>query len=183
MSNFQRANCVTETGQTIPLRLTQARDDDGQPMAAAASAGKFGLSVGGWGTGGMKIVGEAANANTKTDDMLIEVALPQNYEAGTDLTFAIVARVDTPLNTTATIDVEAYLSDTNGGVGSDLCSTAGQACNSATWATYTFTIAGATLAPGRTVEVYIRGVANDGGGTTNGKIEIGRVYYTTSTRM
>lgn len=183
MAAFKRSDAKLETAQEIGVPLTALRDDDGQPMAAAASAGKFGLSAGGWGTGGMTVLGELANANTKTDDALLELVLPQNYEAGTDLTFKIVARVGAALNTTATLDVEAYLSDTNGGVGSDLCSTAAQACNSATWATYSFTIDGATLAPGRTLEVYLHGVANDSGGTTNNGIQIGRIYYTTSTRM
>lgn len=183
MAQTIRSKMTLETNQEIGLPLLMWRDDDGQPMAAAASAGKFGQSVGGWGTGGIMLVGELANANTKTDQAFFELVLPQNYETGTDLTVVVQARVGAALNTAATLDFEAYLSDENGGVGSDLCATAAQSVNSATWAEYSFTITGTTLAPGRTVELYMQGVANDSGGTTNNGIQIGRVYYKTSTRM
>lgn len=183
MSNFQRSSCKVETNQEIGLPLLMWRDDDGQPMAAGASAGKFGQSVGGWGTGGIVLVGELANANTKTDQAFFELVLPQNYEAGTDLTVVVQARVGAVLNTAATLDFEAYLSNENGGVGSDICATTAQSINSATWAEYSFTITGTTLSPGRTIELYMQGVANDSGGTTNNGIQIGRVYYKTSTRM
>lgn len=183
MAQTTRANMTLETNQEIGLPLLMWRDDDGQPMAAAASAGKFGQTVGGWGTGGIKLVGELASGNTKTDQAFFELVLPQNYEAGTNLTVVAQARVGAVLNTAAALDFQAYLSDENGGVGSDLCATIAQDINSATWAEYSFTITGTTLAPGRTVELYMQGVANDSGGTTNNGIQIGRVYFKTSTRM
>lgn len=183
MAFVTRAACQPETSQKVGFALAGARNDDGQPVAAAASAGKFGFEVGGVGVGGTLLVGEGASGNTKTSEARLEIVLPQNYEPGSAVSLRVHARVDLVLNTAATIDAEVYMSDDEGGVSADLNTTAAQNVNSATFTTLVFAINGASLSPGDTLEIYLVAVANDSGGTTNGRIEIGSVWLVTTTRM
>jgi len=179
-----RSECSLELAQVLDSSpLQNIRGSAGLPLAAAASAGQFGFVVGGWGTGGSVLEGEAASGNTKTSNASLIFFLPQNYEAATDITLKIKARTSVVLATASTLDVQAYKSDENGGVGSDLCTTAAQSINSATWAEISFTITGTTLNPGDMLEVYIQCVADDSTGANAGKSQIGNINFVSSTRM
>lgn len=183
MGFVTRPACQTETNQTIRFPLTAIREEDGQPLAASPSAGSFGYAAGGAGVGGALVVGEAANNNTKTSVGRIEIPLPQNYEAGSAVQLRVNARVNAVLNTAATIDAEAYRMDNEGGVSADLNGTSAQNVNSTSWTSLLFSIDGATLAPGDVLEIYLSAIANDSGGTTSGRVEIGGVHIATTTRM
>lgn len=183
MAFVTRSACQTEANQTLRQALSSVREEDGLHLAATASAGSFGYAVGGAGVGGALLVGEAANNNTKTSIGRLEIALPQNYEAGSALSVVVRARANLVLNTAATVDIEAYRLDGEGGVSSDLNGTAAQNVNSTSWANLTFAVDGSTLSPGDVLELYLTAIANDAGGTTNGRIEIGGVHLVTTTRM
>lgn len=183
MANLERSNAILETSQIIRVPLIDFKMTTGILSSGTPSAGEFGRSVGGWSTGGYRMITETANGNTKTDRTMVRFALPQNYEDGEDIVVRVRARTSPTANTTATIDMQAYKSNEEGGAGSDLNGTAAQACNSATWADYSFTIDGTTLAAGDELELWIEMIINDSGGTSSAIGHIGSVELLTSTRM
>lgn len=183
MPYVTRAQCTAETSQVMGVSLAALMNDDGTPLAATAAAGKFGRVVGGWGTGGVVLEGEAASGNSKTSTAHFMWFVPQNYEAGTNISFKVKARTSVVLATSSGLDLQAYKSDENGGVGSDLCATASQDINSATWAEYTFTVTGTTINPGDKIEFYLQCVANDATGSNSGKSQIGNIDIVSTTRM
>lgn len=192
MALLQRSEAVPEGSEVLRMRLADARQSDGQPLAAAASAGEFGYEVGGWGTGGSLIVGEVANGNTKTDDLRLEIPIPQNLYTGTgeivgdarSLKLRMRAHVDVVVNTAATLDIEAYKLDDEGArTGSDLYAGSAQDVNTTSWADIDFTISLGTLSPGDMLEVVVRGIANDSSGANSGRIEIGDIQLLATTVM
>lgn len=186
MAGLQRSNAVTETSQELMglVPLLACRNEDGSVIAAAASAGKFGIVAGGWGTGGLKLQGEAASGNSKTSGLIFTGKLPQNYVAGTNLSVKIKHRVSTPANTTANIDAGFYESNGNGGVtGSDLVTTSATTYNSATWTETTFSVTGTGLNPGDQFELHVRMVVDDSAGATGARSELGEITIESSTKM
>lgn len=183
MPLLQRSQAVTETSQIIGIPLLDAKNDDGSAVAAAAAAGKFGIVSGGFGTGGTKLQGEAANNNTKTSTVKYTVRLPQNYVAGTNFNIRIAQRVSVICNTTANIDANCYKSDLHGGVGADQCTTTIITNNTTSWVNHTFAVTGTSFSPGDELDIYIQCQANDTGGANNGKSEVGSVYLECSTQM
>lgn len=75
--------------------------------------------------------------------------LPPEYVSGGDIRLRFHAgMLTTPSDGTATLDLQAYASDGEAGVGSDLCQTNAQSINSTTLADKDFVIDGSGLVPG-----------------------------------
>lgn len=189
MAQATRENMFTES-QILRVPLTQARNADGTTIAGSAGSGVFGISSGGWGSGTLALVGEAASGNTKTSTTLVALSVPENaqetaYDTGSkSWTISIDARVSVIAATSATLDIEAYRSDHNNGVsGSDLVTTAAQDINSATWATKTFTLTATNIEPGDTLIVLIRTVVNDSTGANSSVAQIGGIKATYNGKM
>lgn len=91
--------------------------------------------------------------------------LPHEYVGGQNITIRLNAgMVTTVASAAGTVDVEAYLSDDAAGevgVGSDLCATAAQSCNSLTFAPKDFTITPTGLLPGDTLDLRVAIGVND----------------------
>ncbi len=141
---------VGDTNGIIPqfIRLIDGRNSDGTILAAAAAAGKFGLSLT-LGTSAF-LVGEAAQNNTKTDIVLAEIRLPDTYVPGTDFVLTANAHY-TGSGTvgTKTLDCEVFKNSSVGGSAADICATTIKTLTNAA-ANHAFTITGATLAAGDT---------------------------------
>lgn len=91
------------------------------------------------------------------------LTLPVEYVAAEQVVIRVRAGMNTTVaNTTATVDIEAYMLDEDGGVGSDLCATAAQSINSLTKADNDFTITPATLSAGDQLDVRVSIAVNDG---------------------
>lgn len=150
-------NGIVET----PLALTAARTPTGIALGASAAAGLFGHSIT-LGTAS-KLVGEAAQNNSKTSDALFEVVLPLNYVAGEDVAVVVNAAFSgSGTAGTKTIDANAYAVDADGDHSADLVSTAAQ--NIATDAAdYAFVIDGEDLAPGSRLLIRVRSVLSETG--------------------
>jgi hypothetical protein len=128
------------------LRFADFKNLDGSALAAAASAGKFGQTVT-LGTA-QRLVSEAANSNTKTDDAVVEYILPQAYIAGQGVTATVNASITgAGTLTTKTAQIKAYRVAADGSMGADIGPGAGVAIT-AGGADIPFAIAGATLNPG-----------------------------------
>ena len=97
---------------------------------------------------GLYLLGEAANANTKTDVSYIEYVVPPSFIDGDAITATVNAQTKgTGTASVETVAVSAYRVAPNGTQGANLVSTAAQTISGAA-AAYAFTIAGATLNPG-----------------------------------
>lgn len=184
MGQIIRSGAWPETAQKIRPGFAFYRNNDGSALAAAAASGTFGVTSGGYGTGGTKLEGEAASGNTKTSTLKIPFTLPQNYVAASSLTLKVVHRTSAVANTTANIDAEAYRSDQHGGAtGTDQIAAAPTTVNTVTWTTSSFTITGTSFSPGDEIDIYIRTSVDDSGGATGAKAQIGDVWLETTTRM
>lgn len=143
------------TPLVLRLPLLDAFCQDGAPIAAAAAAGDFGVSI----TPGTSfyLVGESTLNNTKTDKALWEVVLPASYVAGADIDVTVNAGWSgTGTVGTKTVDVNAYAQSLSGTQGADLCETAAQTLGLVgVYSDFTFTLDGAALAPGDTVLVIV----------------------------
>jgi hypothetical protein len=144
------------------LTLVHGRNADGTALDATGGAGKFKLAS----TVGtsLNLAGEAANTNTKTDQVLFEMQLGAAYETGTDIAVTVNAKVagaGTP--GTKTIQAKAYRLANDGTEGAQLGSAA--LAITTTSADYAFTITGATLAAGDRLLVVIEAVIQETGGT------------------
>lgn len=75
--------------------------------------------------------------------------VPIEYQAGETITVRFhCGMVTTVAGTSCTIDLQAYIVDGEGGIGSDLCATAAQSMNSLTYADKDFTITPNSVTPG-----------------------------------
>lgn len=147
-----------------------------QPLGAAAGtpSGACGITAGTYGSATPKVVGEAANNNSKTDYCRFQFALPPEYVDGGDVKLIVAGAVGAAMAVAATVDVQAFLSDGGGGVdGTDLCATAAQSINSTDFAAKTFTITSTGLVKGDVLDIQLTLVANDTGGTANDVAIIG----------
>lgn len=89
--------------------------------------------------------------------------LPPEYEAGQTIQFRFRAGMLTNVaDTTATLDVDCYASDSEAGIGSNLYSGSALSINSLTLADKDFTLNPATLAPGTVLDLRITMAINDG---------------------
>ncbi len=152
--------------------LETGRNTDGSALAASASAGKFGQSIT-LGTSA-NVVGEAAQSNTKTDDLLVAYVLPKTYIAGANITVTVNAKVagsGTP--GTATLAVKAYRTANDGTQGSNIGPSAQNLTTTAT--DYAFTITGTTLNPGDRVILELETVIQETGGSSSISSQINSV--------
>ena len=81
--------------------------------------------------------------------------------------------ITTVADTTATLDVVAYASDEEAGIGADLCTTAAQSINSLVFADYDYVITATALAPGDVLDVRIHTAVNDAAGGATVKACVG----------
>ena len=155
-----------------PMPLLSFKNSDGTTLAAAASAGKFGITV----TLGTAeyLAGESATSNTKTDVAITEVVLPPWYVAGQNIT--VTASCNYTLGGggstigTHTLAAAAYLTGNNGSQGSTLIATSAQTVP-ASAGDVTFTITGATLSPSSRLVLSLTLVIQEtGGGTAVGQV-------------
>lgn len=158
------------------LALFTGKNADGSTIAAAASSGKFGISLTP-GTSGV-LSSEAAQNNTKTDKAYFEYVLPRDYQPGQNLTVTVNGKYAVSGGTagTKTVDCEVWKIGTDGAHGSDICSTAAQTLTTSA-ADYAFTINGASLSPGDKIGIQLTAVIQEtaNGGTVTGSIASVRV--------
>lgn len=115
-----------------------------------------------------------AKTTTVTQYARFQFALPPEYDQGETVTIRVRAGMNTTVSDgTATVDVECYEADRDGGVGADLCATAAQDINNLTAGDKSFTITATNLTAGELLDVRITVAITDG---STGTAVIGRVY-------
>lgn len=155
-----RAQIVQEDLAVHDIPLESCRNAENPPAALTVATGTVcGLRRAAFGTNGLSIVtiDMKAKAAVTYAYFTFSVRLPPEYVATETVQIAIAAGCDTTVaDTSATIDLEAYLRHaTAGTVGSDLVTTAAQSILSTTLAAKTFTINPAGLAAGDCLECRV----------------------------
>lgn len=103
---------------------------------------------------------KAAGATTRY--ARCQVALPPEYVAGQTVTIRFHAgMVTTIADNSATIDLQAYKSDDEAGISSDLVTTSATTINNLTLADKDFAITATSLAPGDVLDLRVAVAVND----------------------
>lgn len=147
----------------IPWTAWRVWDALGTNLPGTAANDDLGLVGGTFGTNSPTIqTGDLKAAGATTRYARCQIWLPPEYDAGQTINLRFHAGMKTTVaDVSATLDAEAYKSDTEEGVGSDLVSTAAQSINSLTLADKDFVIDGSALSPGDLLDVRIAVEVND----------------------
>jgi hypothetical protein len=156
------------------IELMKCRNADGTVMDATGAAGNFKISAGGWGSGSLTLLGEAAQGNTKTDTLAFEFALAPEYIADQDAKIIVQARYAGSGTAGAkTIDLEGYeLSDA--GVATSIRASSTLTLT-ASFADYTFALTDTNLTAGDRIMLLVRSILEETGGSSSLQVEIGNI--------
>lgn len=147
-----------------PLRMIDMRTAAGLLMTASASGTNFGLTY----TPGTTaiLIGTATSSSTTGDTAAIDIVLPPNYIAGTNITLTAGCYYTNTSSAASvhTMAAAAYLNTAAGLQGSTLIATGAQTCPITTSALQTFTITGTTLAPGSLLTLTFTAAVTNGAG-------------------
>ncbi|MBU1067246.1 hypothetical protein KKE60_05635 [Patescibacteria group bacterium] len=151
------------------LSLTSAKvwDAMATDLPAAAANDDMGLITGTPGTDAPTLQGVDFGGAATDEKCAFEFVLPPEYRAGSAITLRCKAGMLTTVadeNTTAvSLDAEVWVDAGTGLVGSDICATAAQACNSLTMANLDFTITPTGLEPGNRLIINLTLAGDDAG--------------------
>lgn len=160
--------------QNVPLHYARVWDARQTNLPGTAAADDLAYITGTLGTNMPLIQSSDGKATTITQYAGFEIPIPDDYEDGETFTIRLTAGMTTTVSdTTATIDVQAYLSNDDGTTGSDICATAAQSINSLTPAEFNFTITPTTLGAGGRLNVRIAIAITDG---ATGTVVKGSLY-------
>jgi len=151
-AGIETSKLESRTSQVFPIPFNSmfVWDAVQTNVPGTAANDDLGLITGTWGTDSPTLqTGDlkAAGSTNRYAGFLVQV--PQNYQDGA--TFVVRLRggmITTVSDTSAEIDLELYVADKDGGVGSDICQTASTTINSLTKANVDFTIDATAIDPG-----------------------------------
>lgn len=149
----------------LRVPLLSARNVAGGSVAASAAvATDFITAINA--NNAPELAGTAAQNNTKTNDALLEVVLPDDYTAGTALTVYVSSGYSASGGTTitATVDLVATLTTDVGTAAADICATAAQAIT-LTIGEKAFTVTGTSLTPGARLMLKVTTSVQEAGNT------------------
>lgn len=179
-SEVLRADMLQENLVSYPVPWAHLRvfDAFGTNLPAAAGTDDLGLTCAASGTGSPIVKSLTSSGTTVAEYCRFEFVMPPEYIAGTGRVYVrLYSRVEVVANVSATIDVNAYESNEEGGISADLCITGATTINSVTWANRDFILTPTGLEPGSHLDIKIS-VALDDTGAANacianiGSIEI-----------
>ena len=140
----------------IPLPAFRTWDDLTSALPGTAASDDLGLIEGTFGTDFPTIQTSDAKATTVTQRTRILASVPQEYGEAETVALRIRGGMITTISdATATVDVEVYLHDDDGSVGSDLCTTAATTINSLTKANVDFAITSTDIDPGDQLDIRV----------------------------
>lgn len=152
----------------VPVTKFRVHDSIDDPLPGSAAADDLGCDGGTFGTDAPVLsAGDLQSAGATTRYGRAILTLPAEYVDGDTVTLRLSAGMaDTVADTSATVDVECYKSDREGSVGSDICSTVAQDCNSTTFDDYDLTITPTGLSAGDQLDVRLALAVNDAASAT-----------------
>jgi hypothetical protein len=143
INGMTRAQLPQEAFQIYKQRLTDMRVHDAiaTVLPAAAGADDMGLVTGTPGTDAPTLQGVDFGGTTSDEKATFVWPVPVEYDDGQSISVSVRAGILTTVaDASLTIDVECWKADGDGLVGSDICATAAQSCNSLTIAAKTFVV-------------------------------------------
>ena len=165
-----RSTLLQESLAVYKIPLTQFRVWDALQtnLPGTSATDDLGLIGGTFATASPSIqTSDLKTAGATTRYARIEIPLPVEYVAGETVVLRFHAgMITTVADTSATLDVQCYESDSEVGISADLCATAATTINSLVLADIDFTITATSLAPGDMLDVRIAVAVNDAGGGT-----------------
>ena len=153
------------------------KSDSSVVLPAAAASGELGFINGTSGSASAYLRGETS-ATTKANTGRFHFVLPPRYVAASDLTLVLHAKTLSAPVTSAGIVVTAYKMNGEAGVGSNLGPAA--IAVTAVYGDKSFTITGASLAPGDCLDILITANIADNG--SNNYVIIGSLKMTVPSR-
>lgn len=173
-----RSKLATESAEAYPIPVQALRVWDNLTSALPQTAATDDLAIieGTLGTDAPTIQSGDGKATTITRYARFQFTLPPEYTDQQNLVVRIRAGMITTISDgTATVDVQCYRHDADGGVSADLCATAAQTINSLTKSDKDFTITGSTIFAGDTLDVRITVAITDAATGTAVIGEISRI--------
>jgi len=164
-----RTKLATDSLQSFVINFMDLRVWDAVQtnLPGTAASDDLALIGGTFGTNTPMIKTSDAKATTVTQRARFLVQLPPEYPAAGSVQLRARAGMQTTISdTTATIDFEAYESNQEGGLGSDLVTTSATTINSLTAANKDFAVTAAGLAPGDWLDVRMTIAITDGATAT-----------------
>ena len=149
-ADIARSKMAQSSNDIFPIPVHACRVwDSWQQLPAAAANDDMGCIAGTWGTDVPHLESSDSGETSVTQYWGFEFTLPDNYDEAQSITVRIPAKMKVVSDTTATLDVECYLSDSNAlKSGSDLITTAAQSIKFATWDDYDYAVTSTSRAPG-----------------------------------
>lgn len=185
VEGLSRAKLDKESLQkfTIPLTELRVHNSIATLLPGTAAADDLGLDGGTFGASNSPVVKSTDLASTSgTLYARFTKEMPQNYVAAQNVLLRIRAAMETVSDTTATLDVEAFKSDGEGGGGSDLYADSAVDINSATFSDKDFVISAGSLSPGDVLDVRIAIAITDGATGSGVVANIGELALLCDTR-
>ena len=168
----------------LPLQDARVHDAPQTFLPTTPATDDLGLIIGTFGTNGILIQTGDLKAAGATNRFCRwpQFVVSHNYHSGQSAVIRLFAGMETTVSDgTATIDVEAYVTDGVGGVSADKIITAAQSINSLTDANFDFDL-GTTLVPGDILDVRVTIAVNDAATGTAVIGNLGRAYLAVDTR-
>ena len=177
LKNASDLLAVEEKTQTLPWTIWRVYDAIATNLPAAASGDDLGLVAGTLGTAAPSVQSVDFGATTTTAYMRAQIPIPADYVAGQTLKLRFHAGMLVVADANCTLDMVAYASDEEAGVGADLASAAvTDNIKSITFADVDFTITATSLNPGDVLDVRVSITGTDAAtGTDNVTAVIGAV--------
>lgn len=145
-----------DTPIAIPVEDWKVHDDLTSFLPTTAASDDLGRILGTFGTSSPVLQTSDAKATTVTQYGRIRYVLTDDYDINESISLQVRAGMDTTISDgTATIDVECYVDDGDGSVGSDICATAAQSINSLTKANLEFILTPTSLTIGDILDIRI----------------------------
>lgn len=158
LPNYARSNLAQDPNAvfTVPWVDFRVWDALATNLPATGANDDLGLYGGTFGSASPKLSTGDVKAAGCTRYARCQFQLPAEYDAGQSVTLRCHAGMTTTVaDTSASLDVECYKSDTEAGVGSDICATAAQSINSLTDADKDFTITPTGLTAGDVLDIRL----------------------------
>ncbi len=163
---------------TVPLTAMRIWDAQDANLPDTAAADDMALVSGTFGTACPTLQGVDFQSTTSDEKSRFQFALPAEYDDGETVTLRLgCAMLQNISDTSCDVDVECFLSDRDGAVGSDICATVAQSINSVTPADQDFTITPTGLVPGDLLDIRLAFVGTDGSGSSPVIPEISQVEF------
>ena len=147
----------------VPFTSMRIHDAFQTSLPGTSSGNDLALIGGTFGTNSPTLqTADLKTAGATTNYARFLFTLPPEYVSAGSVTVRVHGGMKTTIaGVSATVDVECYKSDQSEGIGSDLCVTAAQSCNSLTLDDQDFVITSSGLVAGDTLDIRLALTVND----------------------